>query len=447
MDVESWDEIVGMVEQAVSRARPGELIRGRGWHQEKWNPPPARTIEGLPTHHSLSAVSPENPVVLRHASGHATFANAMAMEMAGVTRDTSDPEGGQIVRDEAGDPIGAFRETASGLLGPAQRNASRPDPSRLARLAAQEVLSKGITTFQDAGTSLGNVDMYRELAEAGELGVRLWVMLRASNEELATALPRYRMVGVADNHLTVRAIKRSIDGALGSHGAWLLDPYEDLPESAGLNTSSIESIEETARLAFEHGFQLGVHAIGDRGNRETLDIFERTFATDPDRANPRWRIEHSQHLHADDIPRFGQMGVIASMEGVHATSDGPFVPLRLGEQRAREGAYVWQSLMRSGAVVTNGTDAPVEDVDPIASYYATVSRRLVDGSVFYPEHDADGGAPLLHDQRGVCRVRGGHQRLAHPRKARGYRRSLAGHHDDPGGPDPGRGSRLYDRRR
>ena len=258
MDVESWDEIVGMVEQAVSRARPGELIRGRGWHQEKWNPPPARTIEGLPTHHSLSAVSPENPVVLRHASGHATFANAMAMEMAGVTRDTSDPEGGQIVRDEAGDPIGAFRETASGLLGPAQRNASRPDPSRLARLAAQEVLSKGITTFQDAGTSLGNVDMYRELAESGELGVRLWVMLRASNEELATALPRYRMVGVADNHLTVRAIKRSIDGALGSHGAWLLDPYEDLPSAMPSNPGRAP---EPSALHFSSEHALCVEAI------------------------------------------------------------------------------------------------------------------------------------------------------------------------------------------
>jgi predicted amidohydrolase YtcJ len=185
--------------------------------------------------------------------------------------------------------------------------------------------------------------------------------------------------------LTVRAIKRGIDGALGPHGAWLLEPYEDLPESAGLNTSSIESIEETARLAMEHGFQLCTHAIGDRANQETLNIYERAFQTDPDRTDLRWRIEHAQHLHPTDVPRFAELGVIASMEGIHATSDAPYVLARLGSQRAEDGAYVWQSLLQSGAVVTNGTDAPVEDVDPIDSFYATVSRRLKDGSVFFPE--------------------------------------------------------------
>jgi hypothetical protein len=210
-------------------------------------------------------------------------------------------------------------------------------------------------------------------------------MLRVSNEQLAERLSDYRIIGYGDNRLTVRALKRSIDGALGPHGAWLLEPYEDLPSSSGLNTSSIESVEETARLAAEHGFQMNTHAIGDRANREVLDIYERRFAAIPDQSDLRWRIEHSQHLHPDDIPRFGEMGVIASMEGIHATSDAPYVLERLGEQRAREGAYVWQSLLKSGAVVTNGTDAPVEDVDPIASYYATVSRRTSDGTVFFPE--------------------------------------------------------------
>jgi hypothetical protein len=252
-------------------------------------------------------------------------------------------------------------------------------------LATQEVLSKGITSFQDAGSGLGTVDILREMAQAGELRVRLWIMLSASNEILAEALPRYRMIGVGDNHLTVRAIKRAIDGALGSHGAWLLDPYEDLPTSSGLNTSSIESVTETARLAIEHGFQLAVHAIGDRGNREVLDIYERTFAANPQLEDLRWRVEHSQHLSLEDIPRFGEMGVIASMEGIHATSDGPWVAPKLGDKRAEDGAYVWQSLMATGAIVTNGTDAPVEDVDPIASYYATVSRMMSTGEVFYPE--------------------------------------------------------------
>ena len=193
------------------------------------------------------------------------------------------------------------------------------------------------------------------------------------------------MVGYGGNRLTVRTIKRSIDGALGSHGAWLLAPYADLPSSSGLNTTTVASVEETARLAMLHDYQLAVHAIGDRGNRETLDIYERVFAANPDKTGLRWRIEHAQHLHPDDIPRFGQMGVIASMEAIHATSDAPWVVSRLGERRAREGAYVWQSLLQSGAVVTNGTDAPVEDVDPIASFYASVARRDNNGNAFYPD--------------------------------------------------------------
>ncbi|NIM51079.1 MAG: amidohydrolase family protein [Gemmatimonadales bacterium] len=385
MHVANWDEIVSMVAAAVADAPPGQLIRGRGWHQEKWDKTPTPNVDGLPTHHSLSAVSSENPVVLTHASGHATFANAKAMEMAGITRDTPDPPGGQIVRDANGEPIGAFRETASGLLGRARRGATAADPRRVAELAVEEVLSKGITSFQDAGSGFETIDLFRQMVDDGSMGVRLWVMVSGSNQRLAQQLPDYRMINYGDHRLTVRAIKRSIDGALGSHGAWLLEPYSDLPSSSGLNTSTIESIEETARLAALHGFQLCIHAIGDRGNREVLDLYERTFKANPDKTDLRWRIEHSQHLHPDDIPRFAQLGVIASMEGIHATSDGPWVVPRLGEQRAREGAYVWQSLLKSGAVVTNGTDAPVEDVDPIASFYATVSRKLKDGTVFYPE--------------------------------------------------------------
>ena len=385
MPTESWEEIVGLVEAAVAEARPGELIRGRGWHQEKWASPPQPGVDGLPLHDALSAVSPDNPVVLRHASGHASFANARAMEMAGITAETPDPDGGEIVRDASGEPIGMFRETAQRLLRGATEGATPPEPRRLVQLAQEEALRKGITSFQDAGSSLETVDMLKEMAEAGELDIRLWVMLRGPNDQLAAELPNYRMIGVGDNHLTVRAIKHSIDGALGPHGAWLLEPYEDLPSSTGLNTTPVDVIEETARLAAEQGFQLAVHAIGDRANRETLDIFQRVFEANPGLEDPRWRVEHAQHLHPDDIPRFAEMGVIASMEGIHATSDAPYVLERLGERRAEEGAYVWQKLMQSGAVIANGTDAPVEDVDPIASYYASVSRRTADGSVFFPD--------------------------------------------------------------
>ena len=381
----SWADVVALVEDAAARARPGELIRGRGWHQDKWDPPPSPSVEGLPLHDALSAVSPVNPVLLRHASGHATLANQKAMELAGITADTPDPSGGEIVRDAAGNAIGAFRETAAGLLSAARRDATPGVPRRRAELAVRELLENGITSFQDAGASFAAVDLYKDMVEDGSLGVRLWVMLRASNAQLAARLADYRIIGFGDDRLTVRAIKHQIDGALGAHGAWLLEPYADLSDSAGLNTTPIETIEETARLALEHGFQLCVHAIGDRANRETLDLFERAFRATLGAQDLRWRIEHAQHLHPDDIPRFAELGVIASMQGKHATSDGSWVPDRLGNRRSEEGAYVWQRLLAAGAVVSNGTDAPVENVSPVASYYATVSRKLDDGSIFYPD--------------------------------------------------------------
>ena len=385
MEVASWDEVIEMVARAVAEADPGEVISGRGWHQEKWDRAPEPNVSGLPYHHSLSAVSPDNPVILEHASGHATFANGRAMELASITRETQPPSGGEIVRDPEGNPIGVFRETASGLLGPALARAAPTDPRRVAELADQEVLSKGITTLHDAGVGFGTIDLFKEMVEEGALGVRLYVMASGSNEELRERLPEYRMIGYGDDHLTVRAIKRLMDGALGPHGAWLLEPYEDLSSSTGLNTSAVEFIEETAQIAAELDFQLAVHAIGDRANREVLDLYERTFQAFPQKSDWRWRDEHSQHLHLDDIARFGALDVIAAMQGIHCTSDAPYVLERLGEQRAEEGAYVWQKLMAAGAVISNGTDAPVEDVDPIPSYYATVSRVLKDGSVFFPD--------------------------------------------------------------
>jgi predicted amidohydrolase YtcJ len=242
-----------------------------------------------------------------------------------------------------------------------------------------------VTSFHDAGVDFETVDLYRQLVDEGALGVRLYVMIRQPNDRLAEHLDAYRLVNYGDHRLTVRAIKVSVDGALGPHGAWLLEPYSDLPSSTGLNTSPIAALHETARLAMEHGFQLCVHAIGDRANREVLDVYQRAFEEHPESDDVRWRIEHAQHLHPADIPRFGELEIIAAMQGIHATSDGPWVEPRLGEQRAEEGAYVWRDLWETGAVISNGTDAPVEDVDPIASYYATVSRRLADGTVFYPD--------------------------------------------------------------
>jgi predicted amidohydrolase YtcJ len=324
MDVANWDEVVAMVEAAVREAQPGEVIQGRGWHQEKWDRVPEPNVDGLPFHYSLSAVSPENPVVLRHASGHATYANAKAMELAGITRDTPDPPGGQIVRDANDDPVGAFRETASGLLGPATSSAPDPDPRRVAELANQEVLSKGITTFQDAGSGFSTVDLFKEMADDGSMGVRLWVMLRTSNERLAESIADYRLIGYGGNRLTVRAIKRSIDGALGPHGAWLLEPYRDLAESTGLNTSPVENIEETARIAMENDFQLCVHAIGDRANRETLDIFQQAFEANPTVRGPwRHRLDAGDSLYLGCALRPGAPGRAASGGGSLRVEEAP----------------------------------------------------------------------------------------------------------------------------
>ena len=290
MDVANWDEIVAMVERAVAEAQPGELIRGRGWHQEKWDVMPDPNVDGLPFHHALSAVSPDNPVVLTHASGHATYANAKAMELSGIDGSTADPTGGEIVRDTQGNPIGAFRETAGGLLGSARRGATPADPRRVVELAQEEAIRKGITSFQDAGSSFRTIDLFREMAEDGSLKIRLWVMVRERVSELADKLADYRMIGVGEDRLTVRAIKMGIDGALGSHGAWLLEPYTDLPESAGLNTSDLEDVAATAELAMQHDYQFAVHAIGDRGNRETLDMFQWAFENNPEKTDLRWRI-------------------------------------------------------------------------------------------------------------------------------------------------------------
>jgi predicted amidohydrolase YtcJ len=385
----SWEEIVALVAEAAKTAKPGEWIRGRGWHQDKWDRAPEPNVNGLPFHDALSKVTPGNPVLLTHASGHSSLANAKAMELSKISATTTNPDGGEIVRDAKGNPIGAFIETAQGLVryqaGHATAEEAAAMTRRLVELAARECLIHGVTTFHDAGAGFGTVDIYKKMAEEGTLPVRLYVMLSAGSKALAERGAAYRMIGAVDDHLTVRTIKRLIDGALGAHGAWLLEPYADLPASTGLNTESLEEMRATAEFAIENGFQVATHAIGDRGNRVTLDIYEAAFKAHPDKTDLRWRIEHAQHLSLDDIPRFGKLGVLAAMQGIHCTSDAPWVYKRLGPKRAEEGAYVWRKLMAAGASVSNGTDVPVEPIDPMACFYATVTRKLKDGTAFFPD--------------------------------------------------------------
>lgn len=395
-NVQNWGEVVTMVAGAVDKAEPGEWIFGRGWHQDKWDSVPDDAVDGVPRNDTLNAVSPDNPVSLGHASGHAAFYNDAALEAAGIDNDTPDPAGGTIVRAPDGRATGLMRETAQRLLSEAigiyEGRLTPEEQEQIDRervmLAADEALQHGITSFQDAGSSFETIDFFRTLEEEGNLPVRLYVMVRReSNEIMDAALPQYKMLPEGNDFLTVRSIKRQIDGALGAHGAWLLEPYEDLPETDGLVLETVEDIEGTAEVAVKHGFQVNTHAIGDRGVRETLDLYERVWdRLDVDGSELRWRIEHSQHIDPVDVPRFGALGVIAAVQAIHGSSDGPWIPTRLGDARAKSTSQPWRDLFNTGAIVTNGTDVPVEPIDAIASYYASVSRMMVNGEKFYPQH-------------------------------------------------------------
>ncbi len=390
----SWNEIVQQVAQAVEKAPPGRWIQGRGWHQEKWDTPPKETVGDYPLHHGLSAVSPNNPVILFHASGHALFANEAAMRVAGISAETPDPPGGVILRDAAGQAIGVFEENAMSLITSAWEDYldQLPDTEREAQwrkaldLAQNECFKHGITTFIDAGCSPEEALRYRHLAKAGDLQIRLYTMLYGDPTALELALQKEDLPVrlSANENFSCRAIKAYFDGALGSHGAWLLEPYSDLPESTGQNTTPIDSLKRFAKMALENEMQLCVHAIGDRANREVLNLFEQFL---PEKPSPlRWRVEHAQHIHPDDIPRFAELGVIPAMQSIHCTSDAPFVIERLGEERARTGAYAWRSLLDHGACIANGTDAPVEEIDPIPNFYAAVTRKPVgQAGAFFPE--------------------------------------------------------------
>ena len=410
----NWDEIVQRVADAAKQAKPGQWILGRGWHQEKWDRSPEPNVQGLPLHAGLDRAAPDNPVVLEHASGHGLFVNAAVLSLLKITRDTPDPAGGQIVRDTQGEPIGMLWDNAMAPVRKAyQEELEHRSPRQAAaefhrelKLAADDAVRKGITTFVDQGESFATLDEIKKFADENGLPLRLYAMVNVTASDADVAglpevddyakydgytqlerfLPAHRVIGDADGHFTVRAVGEVLsDGALGSHTAWFLKPYDDLPSSTGISVTPPADVKRIADLALRDGYQLSVHAIGDRANHEILDVFQAEFAAHPDAKDLRWRIEHAQHLDSADIPRFGKLGVIASMQSVHACSDAPYVVKRLGEERAKAGAYVWRSLMQAGAVIANGTDVPVEDEDPIPNFYCAVTRRAKsDGTPFYP---------------------------------------------------------------
>lgn len=389
----NWDAIVAMVKAAVAKAKPGEWIIGQGWQQSKWNKVPQPNVGGLPLPASLDAVSPNNPVMLSHASGHAIYANAVALKLAGIGRNTPDPEGGSIVRDAQGNAIGVLRDTASKPVQAAYNRylASLP-PQELAarrerslRLVMDNEVSKGITGFVDMGENFKTIDWLKQQAAKG-FPLRLYVNIGVENvASLEKNLPRYRIIGYADDHFTVRGVGEDVsDGALGTHSAWFLQPYSDDPGVTGKNVTPMSLLAKISRVAARDHFQVSIHAIGDRANREVLNMYQKIFTEDPAAHALRWRIEHAQHLAPSDIPRFAQMGVIASMQSIHACSDAPYVVPRLGEKRAKEGAYVWHTLIASGAMVLDGSDTPVEDTNPIAGFYCGVTRDDGRGHRFFP---------------------------------------------------------------
>jgi predicted amidohydrolase YtcJ len=407
MQSKTWREITEQVAEKAKNTPEGEWIEGRGWHQEKWTEPAGPTVNGYPYHELLSAASPIHPVVLYHASGHGLMANAKAMELAGISRESADPVGGRIVRDARGNLTGVFEENAMDLVEApfGQWKSRRTEEERRAafeksvELAAQECLAKGITSFQDAGSSFWELDEYRRLAETGKLPLRLWAMISQPRPQDLPKLSAYPQTGLGKGYFSCRAVKGYMDGALGSYGAWLLAPYADKPGHLGQNVTPVDTIAAIAAACRRYGLQFCVHAIGDRANREVLDIYRAAIRNGAE-AGPapdlRWRIEHAQHIDPADQPRFRDLGVIASMQAIHCTSDAPFVVKRLGRRRAQEGAYSWKRLLAQGVRMANGTDAPVEDVDPLPSIYASVTRKHSPTDVpFFPEHNLTREEALL----------------------------------------------------
>jgi hypothetical protein len=370
----SYDEIVARVAARARTARPGEWVRGRGWDQNDW------AVTVFPTHEALTSAAPDNPVVLGRVDGHALLVNAKALELAGITRSTPDPDGGRIVRDEAGNATGVLVDRAMGLVNRVIPNETRADIRDATLAAIAEANRWGLTGIHDAGAGEDVMAVYEELAQAGRYNLRNYVMVRADEATLDRLMQRGPRLALHDGRLWIRAIKISADGALGSRGAALLEEYSDDPGNRGLLTADSAFMRRVAAKALRSGFQVNIHAIGDGANRRVLDIFEDALREVPT-ADHRFRIEHAQILNFHDIPRFAQLDVIPSMQGSHQTSDMYWVPNRIGWNRS-QGTYAWRSLLNTGVVIPNGSDTPVESANPLISFKAFVSRADADG---YPE--------------------------------------------------------------
>ena len=374
--VDSYQTIVGMVADAAAKASPGQVIKGRGWHQSKWSKEPSVTVDGFPTHRSLSEVSPNNPVFLGHANGHTALVNQAAMDALNLNYNTPTPDGGVIVKDGKGDPTGILHENAVDLAYPLI--ALSIDSAKAAILAAQDHAFRwGITNFHDAGAGSTDIEAQRVLDASGDLKLRVYTMVSAQDEALTDYwLARPPVIADDDSRLTIRSFKAVMDGALGSRTAWLHQPYTDDPGTSGVQTFDENRLVDIMNRSNAHGWQINTHAIGDKANTVVLDAIDKATLTQRDH---RSRIEHSQHLLPSDIERFSTLGVIASIQAIHMSSDRPWAIDRLGKERIESGAYVWRDLLNAGVNIANGTDVPVEPINPIANFYASVARKTLKG--------------------------------------------------------------------
>ena len=372
---DSFTDIIERIAARAGNLRDGVTVTGHGWHQSKWREAPPGSVDGFPTHHALSEAVPSNPVILEHANGHSVLLNQAAMDQLGIDARTLAPDGGVIVMQD-GEPTGLLHETAIALAAPLQAY-DQQTAEELLELAQRHLLSEGITTAHDAGALQVDLAAQTSMATRGDLVVRLYSMVLASDQAaLDEWLARGPLLGEGDHRLTVRSIKVQADGALGSRTAWLHAPYSDAPDTTGVLTYDLDALRELIRASRGDQWQINVHAIGDRANSAVLEVFAPFTSTAEDH---RFRIEHAQHLRLGDGPLFASQGVIASMQPIHLSSDRPWAIDRLGQQRIDEGAYIWRDLLSSGVVVASGTDAPVEPVNPMANFYAAVTRKTLAG--------------------------------------------------------------------
>ncbi|MDX6305822.1 MAG: hypothetical protein QOI77_2791 [Blastocatellia bacterium] len=374
--ITNLQDFLAKVKTKVDQAKPGEWVTGRGWIETFWTPPV------FPTRWDLDKVAPNNPVILQRADGHGTVVNSAALKIAGITKETPNPFGGEISKDKSGEPNGMLLDAAQGIVRRHIPPTSPADDERAIVLGVQRDIGLGWTQVQNPGGSYQDVDIYRKLYSEGKIKLRIYKVLSAPGNQAQRLLSEGPIIGAYGNRLTVRSLKCYADGSLGSRSAALLEPYSDAPDTSGFLTVKEEDLLPMLEEALRKGIQVETHAIGDRGNRFILDEYEKALKAVPAEqrkiADPRWRVEHSQIVNPLDIPRFKKLGIIPSMQASHAIGDLHFAPARLGLKRLA-GAYAWNSFVKSGVIVPGGSDAPVERGEPMIEFYAAVARKDIKG--------------------------------------------------------------------